>query len=148
MFIGVNLELSSLVLRNKSHPSCRRLYKTFPTIHMHKLHGQNYFIKHMYNDKFLCIMQLFSQYNTHPYLRETFQMPSISTMTSLRFCTNPICQQRGFILDKQKWRVLQHHGILTHRMHISIIIWIRNDDVMNEEYDKQKAQEGVYPQNE
>ena len=38
-FIGVNLELSSLVLRNKSHPSCRRLYRTFPTIQMHQLHG-------------------------------------------------------------------------------------------------------------
>ena len=26
----------------------------------------------MHNDKFLCIMQLFSQYNIHPYLMETF----------------------------------------------------------------------------
>ena len=43
-FIGVNLELSSLVLRNKSHPSFlfRRLYKTFPIIQMHQFHGQNY----------------------------------------------------------------------------------------------------------
>ena len=26
----------------------------------------------MHNDKFLCIMQMFSQYNIHPYLMETF----------------------------------------------------------------------------
>ena len=52
------------------------------------------------SNKFLCIMQLFSQYNIHPYLTETFYMPSISTMTSLILCTNPICQQIGFILDK------------------------------------------------
>ena len=38
-FIAVNLELSSLVLQNKSHSSCRRLYRTFPTIQMHQLHG-------------------------------------------------------------------------------------------------------------
>ena len=37
--IAVNLELSSLVLQNKSHSSCRRLYRTFPTIQMHQLHG-------------------------------------------------------------------------------------------------------------
>ena len=52
--------------------SCRRLYRTFPTIQIHQLHGENYFIKHMHNDKILCIMQLFSQYNIHPYLTETF----------------------------------------------------------------------------
>ena len=34
-FIAVNLEFSSHVLQNKSHPSCRRLYRTFPTIQMH-----------------------------------------------------------------------------------------------------------------
>ena len=38
-FIAVNLELSSLVLQNKSHSSCRRFYRTFPTIQMHQLHG-------------------------------------------------------------------------------------------------------------
>ena len=115
------IELSSLVLWNKSHPFFyfRRLYRTFPTIQMHQLHGQKYFIKHMHNDKLLCIMQLFSQYNIHPYLTEIFQMPSISTMTSLRLCTNPICQQRGF--DKQHWRVVQCHELLTHHMHISSI---------------------------
>ena len=52
--------------------SCRRLYRTFPTIQMHQLHGYNYFLKHMHNDKFLCIMQLFSQYNIHLYLTEIF----------------------------------------------------------------------------
>ena len=92
-----------------------------PTIQMHQLHGQNYFIKHMHNDKFLCIMQLFIQYNIHPYLIETFQMPSISIMTLMRLCTNPICQQGGFILNKQQWRVIQHHELLTHHMHISSI---------------------------
>ena len=121
-FIAVNLVLSSLVLQNKSHPSCRRLYRTFPTIQMHQLHSQNYFIKHMHNDKLLCIMQLFSQYNIHPYLIETFQMPSISIMTLLILCTNPICQQGGFILNKQQWRVVQHHELLTHHMHISSIL--------------------------
>ena len=48
------------------------MYVIFPTIQMHQLHGYNYFIKHMHNDKFLCIMQLFIQYNIHPYLTETF----------------------------------------------------------------------------
>ena len=105
MFIGVNLELSSLVLLNKSHPfSCRRLYAIFPTIQMYQLHGQKHFIRHMDNDKFLCITiqswNYFSQYNIHPYLTKNFKMPSISTITSLKLCTNPICQQRGFILDK------------------------------------------------
>ena len=48
--------------------SCRRLYRTFPTIQMHQLLGYNHFIKHMRNNKFLCIMQFFSQHNIHPYL--------------------------------------------------------------------------------
>ena len=38
------IELSSLVLRNKSHPSFLLVYRTFPTIQMHQLHGYNYFI--------------------------------------------------------------------------------------------------------
>ena len=39
---------------------------------MHQLHGKNYFIKYMHNDEFLCIVQLFSQYNIHPYLMKIF----------------------------------------------------------------------------
>ena len=61
-------------------------------------------------------MQLLQPINIHPYFTETFQMPSISTRTTLRLCTNPICQQRGFILDKQQWRVVQHHELLTHHI--------------------------------
>ena len=81
---------------------------------MHQQHGQNHFIEHIHNDKLLCIMQLFSQYNIHPYLTETFYM------TSLILCANPICQQEGFILYKQQWRGVQHHELLTHNMHTVI----------------------------
>ena len=106
--------------------SCRQLYVIFPTSQTHQLYDQKYFIIHIHNAKFLCIniwsCNYFSQYNIHPYLTETLQMPSISTMTSLRLCTNPICQQRGFIINMQQWSVVQHHGLLTHHMHISSIL--------------------------
>ena len=83
--------------------ACRWLYAIFPTSQMH-LHGWKHFIRHIHNGKFLCIniwlCNYFSQYDIHPYLTKNFKMPSISTITSLKLCTNPICQQRGFILDK------------------------------------------------
>ena len=77
------IELSSLVCSEQvsSFFSCRSLYRTFPTIQMHQLHGQNYFIKNMHNDKFLCIMQLFSQHNIHPYLTTVINATGLSCMT-------------------------------------------------------------------
>ena len=56
---------------------CGWLYRTFPTIQMHQLHGYNHFIKHMHNNKFLCIMQLFSQHNIHPYLTTVINATSL-----------------------------------------------------------------------
>ena len=65
------------------------------------------------------IMQLFQRIQ-HSYISRihmvTFYMASISTKT--------LCQQRGFILDKQKWNGVQHHKPLTHHMHISSKLFI------------------------
>ena len=61
------------------------------------------------------VMQLFQPMLQHSSISRihtvTFQMRSIST--------NTLCQRGGFILDKQKWNVVQHHKPLTHHMHIS-----------------------------
>ena len=97
-------ELSSLVLRNKSHSSLlvgdyvRDLsYKSNAFVWLEKFHKE-YSYRQILMHKWSC--NYFIQYNIHPYLTEPFYIPSISTRTTLRLCTNPICQQRGFILDK------------------------------------------------
>ena len=73
----------------------------------------------MHKDMCYIIMQLF-QLIQHSFISRiyvvTFQMPSISTKT--------LCQQRGFILDKQQRNVVQHHKPLTHHMHISSKLFI------------------------
>ena len=73
----------------------------------------------MHKDMCYIIIQLF-QLIQHSSISRihmvTFQMPSISTKT--------FCQQRGFILDKQQWNVVQHHKSLTHHMHISSKLFI------------------------
>ena len=57
MFIGVNLELSSLVLQNKSHPSflvgdCTQY---FLQVKCTSCMVRNILIRHVHNDKLLCI---------------------------------------------------------------------------------------------
>ena len=60
------IELSSLVLRNKSHPSFLLGGCTWPFL---QFKCTSCMVRNIsYNKKFLCIMQLFSQYNMHPYL--------------------------------------------------------------------------------
>ena len=71
--------------------------------------------------KYMCYitMQLYQliQHSSISHIHTvTFQMPSIST--------NTLCQQRGFIIDKQQWNVVQHHKRLTHHMHISSKLFI------------------------
>ena len=69
--IILHLELSLLVLRNKSHPCllvgdcvCDLSYK------------ENAFVRNIHTGKFLCIniwsCNYLSQYNIHPYLTKTF----------------------------------------------------------------------------
>ena len=73
----------------------------------------------MHKDMCYIIMQLFQRIQHSSISRihtVTFQIPSISTKT--------LCQQRGFILDKQQWNVVQHHKPLTHHMHISSKLFI------------------------
>ena len=107
--------------------ACRRFYAIFPTSQMHYLYGQKHFVSYIHNEKLFCIKiydyAIILANTTFIHIsRKLFQIPSISTKTSLRFCTTPICQQRGFILDKQQWRVVQHHELLTHHMGISSIL--------------------------
>ena len=45
-------------------------------------------------------MQLFRQYNIHPYLIETFLDAFHLYQDNIEIVQYPICQQRGFILDK------------------------------------------------
>ena len=101
--IILHFEMSSLVLWNKSHSSllvgdyvCGLSYKSNAFVWLEKFHKE-YSYWQILMHKYVII---FSQYNIHPYLTETFYMPSISTRTTMRLCTTPICQQRGFILDK------------------------------------------------
>ena len=75
--IILHLELSSLVLRNKFHPSflvgdyvCNLSYKSNAFVWL------EHFIRNIHIGKYLCIniwsCNYFSQYNIHPYLTETF----------------------------------------------------------------------------
>ena len=94
LFFGTSLHSSLLV----GDYICDISYKSNAVVWL------EHFIRNIYTGKLLCInmwsCNYFIQDNIHPYLTETFYMPSISTRTTLRLCTNPICQQRGFILDK------------------------------------------------
>ena len=40
--------------------------------------------------------------------------------------TKTLCQQIGFILDKQQWNVVQDRMTLTHHMHISSKLFINS----------------------
>ena len=70
----------------------------------------------MHKDMCYIIMQLVQHSSIICIRTVIFQTHSIFTKT--------LCQQRGFILDKQQWNVVQHHKRLTHHMHISSKLFI------------------------
>ena len=76
--IRVNLELSSLVLQNKSHSSllagdyvCDLSYNSNAFVWLETFHKEYSYWKILIH-KYIWSCNYFSQYNIHPYLTETF----------------------------------------------------------------------------